>query len=180
MTYSPSFLKTFRKEVLNIYSILFILISSLIYFSFAILIPNYRLITSTLSGNSQLDFKLNLIFQLIIGSSSSFSVLDFSLLIVSSLLVGLNLLFISKFMVALKSLGLKLGVSVGGSTILGIVVAGCTSCGLSVLSLLGLAAALTIIPFGAMGLHFISILFLLFSLLYSIHNYHNKVVCKIN
>jgi hypothetical protein len=117
--------------------------------------------------------------QLIIGAYSSLSLFDFILLIITSILVGFNLLFIVKIIRALINPGIKLSLAVGGSSVLGIVVAGCTSCGLSLLSLLGLAGALAYIPFGAMGLHLISIALLIFSLYYSVKNYHNRIACKI-
>lgn len=180
MSYSPTLFKTFKKGVLNTRSIIFITFFSLLYFSSSILLLNFKLLSSPLFQNSDISFKLNLTFQLIIGSYSALSLIDFLLLIVSSILVGINILFISKLLIALKNPGVKLGITVGGSTILGIFVVGCSSCGFSILSLIGIAGALAFIPFGGIGLHLISISLLLFSVWYSAHNYHNKIVCKIN
>lgn len=180
MSNPPSFLQTFKTQVLNIYSLIFVLIISFIYFSVSVFLLNYRLVLSSFFGDYPINFKLNILFQLLIGSYSAFSLIDFVLLIVISVLVGINILLIYKIIIAFKSPGVKLSFAVSGSTVLGIVVAGCSSCGFSILSLLGITGALSFIPFEAMGLHLIAVILLLFSLWYSLKNYHNKIVCKID
>lgn len=180
MSQLPTLRQTFKTEVLNIYSLTLVLIISFLYFSLSVLLLNYKLVISSILGDSPLSFKLNILTQLLIGSYSAFSFGDFVLLIITSVLVGLNILLIYKTITALKAPGVKLSFAVGGSTVFGIVVAGCSSCGFSILSLLGITGALTFIPFGAISLHFIAIGLLLFSFWYSLKNYHKKIVCKLN
>lgn len=180
MSQFPTLWQTFNKDVLNIFSLILVFVISFIYFSFAVFLLNYRLVLASIFGNSPLNFKVNILLQLLMGSYSAFNVLDFFLLIITSALVGLNILLIFKALKGLKNARVKLSFAVGGSTVLGIVVAGCSSCGFSVLSLLGLAGALSFIPFKAIGLHLITITLLIFSFLYSLKTYHQKIACKIN
>lgn len=180
MSQLPTFLQTLKTEVLNLSSLIFIFIISLIYFSISVFLLNYRLVLSSIFGDYPLNFKFNILFQLLVGSYSAFSFFDFILLIITSVLVGANVLLIYKTIKSLKTPGIKLSFAVGGSTVLGIFVAGCSSCGFSVLSLLGLAGALSFIPFEGLGLHLITISFLIFSCLYSIKTYHQKIICKIS
>lgn len=179
MSQLPTFGQTLKTDVLNLYSLISIFIISLIYFSISVFLLNYRLVLSSIFGNYPLNFKFNILFQLLMGSYSAFSFFDFILLIITSVLVGANILLIYKTIKSLNAPGTKLSFAVGGSTVLGIFVAGCTSCGFSVLSLLGLAGALSFIPFEGLSLHLITVALLVFSFLYSIRTYHNKIVCKI-
>ena len=175
----PSFWQTVRNELFSFKSFFWILLSSFIYFTLSTLILNYRLIFQTLVGDYSLTYKLTLTFNLLEGSFTAFSKIDFILLILTSILVGLNILLIAKTIIKIGAQKGKLSISVGGSAILGIVVAGCSSCGFSALSLLGIAGALSFIPFGAIGLHLLAIFLLLISLIYSLRTLHYEVVCKI-
>lgn len=176
----PSLLDTAKKELLSFKSLIPIFLIGFIYFSSSTLIINYKLVQITLFGNYDISYKLKIVSILIYGATSAFSMVDFVFLIITSTLVGLNILMIYKIIKKLKSENAKLTLSVGGSSILGIVVAGCASCGFSVISLLGFAAAVTLIPFSSFFLHIISVVLLLLSLYYSINTYHQKIVCKIN
>lgn len=180
MSQSPTLWQTFKTRVLNIHSLIFISIISFVYFSISVLLLNYRLVLSSIFGGYSLNFKFNILFQLLMGSYSAFSFFDFVLLIITSVLVGANILLIYKTIRSLNALGAKLSFAVGGSTVLGIFVTGCSSCGFSVLSLLGLTGAFSFIPFGGTSIHLITIILLVFSLLYSLNTYHQKIVCKIN
>ena len=175
----PSFWQTVRNELFSFKSFFWILLSSFIYFLLSTLILNYRLVFQTLVGDYSLTYKLTLTSNLLEGSWTAFSKIDFVLLIVTSILVGLNILLITKTIIKLESQKDRLSISVGGSAILGIVVAGCSSCGFSVLSLLGLSASLSFIPFGGMGLHLLAVILLLSSFSYALRTLHYKVVCKI-
>lgn len=171
--------QTLKKELLNLYSLIFIILISFIYFSVSVFLLNYKLINSSISGNNSLSYQTNILFQLLIGSYSAFNKLDFFLLIITSLLVGFNVLIVYKTLIKLKNFGGKLSLTAGGSAILGIFVAGCSSCGFSVLSLLGLTGALSFIPFRGLGLQILVILLLVFSFVYSLRTYHRKIICKI-
>lgn len=137
---------------------------------------NYRLIFQALVGDYSLTYRLTLISNLLKGAWTAFSKIDFALLSLISVLVGLNLLLI--VIIKLESQKDRLSISVGENAILGIVVR-CSSCGFSVLSLLGLSASLSFIPFGEMELHLLAIILLLFSFFYALRTLHYKVICKI-
>lgn len=175
----PSFWQTAKSELLSLKSLIAVLLISLLYFAFSTLILNYTLVYETIFGDYPLNYKLTLLFNLLEGAWTAFSRLDFVLLIITSVLVGLNIFLIAKTIIKLESQKGRLGLSVGGSAVLGIVVAGCSFCGFSVLSLLGLSASLTFIPFGGMGLHLLAIILLLISFAYSLLTLHYKIACKI-
>lgn len=175
----PSFWETVKNELFSFKSFFGILLISGFYFIFSTLILNYRLVFQTIIGDFPLNYKLTLFFNLLQGAITAFSQIDFILLILTSVLVGLNILLIVTTITKLKSQKGRLSLSVGGSAILGIVVTGCSSCGFSILSILGLSASLAFIPFGGMGLHLLAIFLLLISLSYALRTLHYKVVCKI-
>jgi hypothetical protein len=175
----PSFWQTARNELLSFKFFFGVLLSSLIYFIFSTLILNYRLVFQTLVGDYSSVYKLTLISNLITGAWTAFSRIDFILLVFTSILVGLNILLIFKTIRKLESRKGRFSISAGTGAILGIAVAGCSSCGFSVLSLLGLSASLSFIPFGGIGLHLLAIILLIFSSFYALKTLHDKVVCKI-
>lgn len=175
----PALRETFKKELLSINSIAKIFIISFIYFSFSVLIINYRLVLETLFSNSPVFYKFNLLLQLILGSYSALGVRDFILVILTSVIVGANILILFKTFKKLKDSNGKLSLTVGGTIVLGIFVAGSCSCGFSVLSLLGLTGALSFLPFKGLGIHLLIIALLIFSFWYSLRTYHRKVICKI-
>lgn len=175
----PNLRQTFKKELLSFNSLLIIFGISFIYYSLSILIINYRLIASFVFGNNLIFYKLVLLKELILGAYSALGMRDFIFLVISSLLVGGNILMLFKTLKSLKMAGGKLNLSVGGTTVLGITVAGSCSCGFSLLSILGLGGALSFLPFGGLEIHLFVIFLLIFSFLYSLKNYHQKIVCKI-
>lgn len=176
---SSSFWQTARKQLLSYKFLLWTLIIAFSYFSFSVLLLNYRFLASSFLGNYPVLYKFKVIYILIQGSYSALSPQDFYLLIITSVLVGANIIMVIKLIRELQESKGKLSFVVGGSTLVGVVVAGCSSCGFSILSILGLAGALSFIPFGGLGLHLIIIALLIFSILYSLRTYHYKIVCKI-
>lgn len=176
---SPTLRQTFKNKLLSLQSLLIIFLISALYFSFSVLLLNYRLVLSTVFGNFPLSYKTTLLSELVFGAYSAFSTFDFLATLLASVLVGTNVLIIFKSLKALKKSGGKLTLAVGGSAVLGIAIAGCASCGFSVLSLLGIAGAITFIPFGGIALQFVAIILLIFSFWYSLKTYHKEVICKI-
>lgn len=174
-----SFWQTAKNELFSFKSLVSVLLIAFLYFAFSTLILNYRLVFQTLAGNYPLNYKLTLIFNLLQGAITAFSEINFILLILTSVLVSLNIVLIAKTILNLEHQKGKLSLSVGTGSILGIVVAGCSSCGFSVISLLGLSASLSFIPFGGLGAHILVILLLLVSFIYSLKTLHYKLVCKI-
>ena len=170
---------TIKEELFPIKSILSFLLISALYFFISVLILNYNLVSSSIFGNFSLSYKASILTSLIEGSWTAFSHIDFFLLVITSLLVGLNGIMIMKTVMLLENKKNKLSFTVGGSALIGVAVAGCSSCGFSVLSLIGLSASLSLIPFGALGLHLIVIALLMFSFMYSLNSLSAGKSCEI-
>ena len=176
---SPSFKNTLRYEFLNIYSVLSIALISFLYFSITVLLLNLRLITGVIFGNYSLLFKSSLLSALIFGSEAPLGNLNFTLLVITSILVAANIVAVFKNIKKLKKSGGTLTISVGGSALIGIFVAGCSSCGFSVFALLGLTAAVSLFPFEGLLIGILIIALLVLSLIYSLRTLHKEVYCKI-
>ncbi len=174
---SPTLRSTFR-NLISPKNTISTLILSFIYFSFSILILNYKLLLITFLGDYPLSYKITLPFTLLGGIWSAFSLVDSIILITTSIVFGMNLLLIIKLINVLRK-DKKVSLSFGGSTVLALISTGCGACGLSILSFLGLFSSLAFIPFGGFILHSLSLLLLFLSLLYSLKTYHEKIVCKI-
>lgn len=175
----PSFWQTTRKELFSFKSLFFITVASFVYFAVSTLILNYRLLVITFFQNSPLSYKFSLIYSLLTGALTAFSRADQILLLVTALLVGANLLLIIKTLTKLGQQKKKINLSFGGSAILGVVVAGCSSCGFSVISLLGLSASFSFIPFEGITLHLVAIILLVVSAIYSLRTLHFEIACKL-
>lgn len=179
MSQLPTLRQTFKNEFLTINSLLVIFFIALIYYCLSILIINYRLINSFVFGDNFIYYKIILLKELIIGAYSALGLRDFILLIISSVLVGGNLLILFKILASLKRASGKLSLTVGGTTILGMIVAGSCSCGFSFLSILGFTSALSFLPFKGLEIRLLVIFLLVFSFWFSLKTYHQKIVCKI-
>lgn len=176
----PLLLETIKKEVLTLKSFLVIIFISFIYFSFSTLILNYKLLTATFLGSYEMIYKITLAATLLLGSWTAFSHLDFFFLIITSFLVGINTLLVIKLLMNLKKQNAKVNLSLGGSSVIGVVTAGCSSCGFSILSIMGLSASLSFIPFGGLTLHILTISLLSFSIYYSLKTIYYSLICKLN
>lgn len=176
---SPTLGKTFKKTLLNPTSLIAIVLFSFFYYSFSVLIINYRLLASVIFSRDAIFFKFNLLFQLLVGGYSALGLRDFIFLVISSILVGANVLMLFKTIKNLRNADGKLTLTVGGTTVLGFVAAGTCSCGFSILALLGLAGALSFLPFKGFEVQLLVIALLAFSFFYSLRSYHQNIVCKI-
>ncbi len=170
---------TFKKEFLNPLELIVIAVISCIYFSVTVLLLNPALSTSTIFGSFPLSYKINLLSGLILGASSALGVLDVCMLTLTSVLVGTNMVVVFKNLKKLKQTEGKLVVSAGGGAVIGIFVAGCTSCGFSVFALLGLTGAVTLFPYEGTVIGLLIILLLVLSLIYSLKTLQREIYCKI-
>lgn len=161
--------KTFdvlSRELFNLKAIVLILAFAFCYVSLTIFILNYRLIADSIFGNFSFIFKIKIILLSLLGLFSAFSFIDSALLILTGLLVGINIvLLISTFKFLKRGSGVKF--FVGGGSIFGVISAGCTSCGFSALSVLGLGGGIGFASFGG-GIIFYILSFgtLIFSIFY--------------
>lgn len=164
------------KLSLNRKSIVLMLFISLLYILFAAYALNYRLFLNTVFGSYPLSYRLSILSSLIWGVYTSMSGLDFYLLLATALLVGVNFVLLFATIINLKASGSKVHFLVGGSSVLSLAAIGCTTCGLTLLSVLGISSAFGLLPFG-MTLYFISIGSLVFSIFYMLKKL--EAVCKI-
>jgi len=138
---------------------------------------NLRLVVSTIVGFYPITYKFKLLVGLIAGMWTTMSSFSLTMLVIVALLTGANLTFIFQKMALWSSLG-KLHFVVGGSSLLGLISAGCASCGLPILSLLGLSGSfIYFLPFGGTELSVIAALLLFISFAVLIKSCSQKNVC---
>lgn len=124
---------------------------------YSVLVTNYSIFTKT---------KLLVIFTW--GSIWAISKQDLWFLLLISVLFGANFaLVLEKIKFLRKQSNLQLTI---GSGIISIAATGCASCGLSIVSLVGLSSALAILPFGGIELYFLSIIILAASFIYNLNS----------
>lgn len=167
-----------RKEILSSSSLLWILSLGFLYVVFTLFLLNYRLVFATLVNSSSFIAKTMLLLTLLGGVLTAFTPLDSAIFLLNALLVGTNLLLIVKTLYYLGHQG-KVQVTIGGATLLGLISTGCSSCGFSVLSILGLSTSLSFLPFHGLELHMLSLLFLSFSAFYMLKKLRESIYCKI-
>lgn len=144
-----------------------------IFLSFAII--NYKSYSSFIFNDYDLASKLNIIYLIFIGTFTATSRIDVTLVFIMSALFGINMtLVINKFNMLKRRGNLRI---MFGTGIISIIAAGCASCGLSFASLIGISAALAILPFGGMELYLLAIVILLISLYFNLKQIIK--VCKI-
>lgn len=172
---SASVLKTAHEELLSFFSIGIVLIVAALYWVFSVVLLNYRLFLF-----SPVPFinKLQLLIQLLPGVWTGLSLIDFLLFALTAILVGYNILLLFKSIMFLRHKG-KLRLSIGGATLIALITTGCLSCGLSVLSILGLSASLSFLPFRGLELHILSVVLLIFSFAYMFWEIHRVKYCKV-
>ena len=173
----PSIKRTIQKEFLSVKAITGILFFSIIYFCLSILLLNYKLLAQLFTIDYSFFYSLKILFYLLLGSWTSMSAINFFLLVANALLVGINLLLSIKTIHYLQHAG-KVKVSLGGATLLGLATTGCTSCGFSLVSILGLSATFSSLPFHGIEIHIIALILLTISCLYMIFQLHQTKYCK--
>lgn len=173
----PSVLLVTRKELLSLFSILWIVSIAFLYILITIFVLNYRLVATALVASFPFADKVAILLSLLEGLFTAFSPGDTIIMLLSAVLVGVNILLIGKTIYLLEHAG-KLRLSIGGATLIGLISAGCSSCGFSLLSILGLSTSLSFLPFHGMGLHVLSAVFLLFSSWYMLKKLRDSLYCK--
>lgn len=163
------------------YSFKFFVIPTLllaaVYLVSVIYLMNLGLVQDTLFGNHTISYKVSLMIALLGGMWTAMTGIGLVTLIIISLLTGANIALLVQRIKFLRSSG-KLHLVVGGSSLLGIVGSGCASCGLPVLSLLGITGSLTFLPFNGDEISLISVLLLGVSLYFLLKS-KNKDSCEL-
>ena len=150
-----------------IFSLIFLLVSS-------ILLNIQNLITFT-TIDYPLIPKITILLSFMVGFPKTISSIDLALLIIIAILFGINVELVVRKLSFLKKAGsTKLTFGAG---IISIAVSGCASCGLSVLSFIGLGGAIAILPFGGIELYILAIAIMIASLFYNLRTLVK--VCKI-
>lgn len=177
---SPAFSKTIALELFSVPTITWTVLFALVYLFSVQIFLNYKLLVFAFSSHYSLYSIFNLLSSLFVGSFTSMNAepTTLFLIVLNALLVGLNILLLGK---AILWLGhqKKVHLSLGGATLFALVTAGCASCGLSLVSVLGLSATLAFLPFHGAELRVIAIILLLISTFYVLKNLHEAKYCKI-
>lgn len=142
------------------------LFASSLYILASILTINYKSFLSFALSNYSIFGKIKVLFFILIGSFQALDSRDIALLIIVSVLFGLNLELVLRKIKFLASYG-SLHITFGTGLIT-LAATGCASCGLSLMSLVGLGGALAALPFHGLELYFVSIIILLASLWYNL------------
>lgn len=175
---SPALSTTIRKELLSPLSIFAILVIASGYVLLATLLLNYKLLADTFTNGFPLHTQISILIALITGIFSNMHFWDSLLLIFNALFVGINVLLIGKTIFLLEHMG-KVKASIGGAALISLITTGCASCGLSLLSFLGLSAAVSFLPFHGLEIHIATTLILIGSGIYLLRQIHNAKYCKI-
>ena len=174
----PSFSSTIKKELVSLKLILGTSIIALLYLSISVFLLNAQLFQSLIQTHTSLMEISIIFFALFGGLGTSLSTTDFVLSILSAIFVGINLMLLFRTLSVIEHKG-KMHLSIGGATFISLVATGCASCGLSVISVLGLSASLSFFPFHGLLLHIGSLGLLLFSTWYMLRQLHNGMYCKV-
>src|SRR5579872_3698784 len=163
MKSAPSFLFVARRELFSFWSIFWIISIGNLYLIFTVFLLNYRLVLAK-TDSFPLLAKVTILFSLLTGLFTAFSPVDTIIILLSSVFVGINILLITKTLYILEHAG-KMRLSIGGATLIGILSAGCSSCGFSALSVIGLSTSLSFLPFHGLELYLLSFFFFFFSII---------------
>ena len=135
------------------------------YLLFTTYLRNLSLVNSTLVSGFPLIYKIKLFTALLQGMTTTKTSFALSLMVITGLLTGANISLVAQRVTQLRKAG-RVHIAAGGSSLLGIVGGGCASCGLPILSLLGLSGSVLYLPFKGAELPYISIGLLVTSLFF--------------
>src|SRR3989344_6151043 len=153
-------------------------IIAILYVVTTIYLMNAGLVKDTIFGSHSLSYKWNLLVALLAGMWTAMSRLSLFLLVVVAILTGANLTMVAQRFRTIRASG-KMSLTVGGSSLLGIVGSGCASCGLPVLAFLGLSGAIFYLPFQGLELSALAIILLSVSIYSLIKQSTKQTVCVI-
>lgn len=166
---SPLWKVLFGKLSLVTYSVF------LLYLFVPGVVINYRLFADTLLGSYDLDYKFSLTLSLLGGSLIRFTSLELMLVTLTGFLLGIN---VSLLILSVQTLNKTkhLSLSVGGVGLVALVSTGCASCGISILSVLGISSAF--LPFHGPYIYMFSLFFLSLSAVVAVVTYRNACEVK--
>lgn len=155
------------------------LLMAFLMISFMVLIMNVSLIFSPIAPGYTIFDRIVLVFNLLGGLFTNNTLISASLIIITSLLAGINVALLAIKIKSLKAVSYKESGLSSSGTIASVMATGCSSCGISILSLLGIAGGLTFLPFGGIELGFIGLFLLLFSIYWTSKSILECKICKV-
>lgn len=167
------------------YSAMAVLVS-VIVFTFAVLLPNFQLITVVFLSNASTIVEKGLLILSLTGSiQTNFTVLAAGTVLLVSVLFGLQVALLAYYVKRARS-GIKVGTisasSLGG-LVSGMFGIGCAACGTfvltSLLTLLGVSGLLVFLPFGGEEFGFIGVALLVYSIYILTNRIKDPMVCEI-
>lgn len=166
-----------KSETFKIRSITSAAVISALYIFLVIYLMNFKLVVETLTGNFSLNYKATLLISLLGGMWTAMTGFGLATLITTAILTGINLTLVLGRFSFLYSSG-NLHLSLGGS-FLGFIGSGCATCGLPILSLLGLSGSLIYFPLRGAEVSVLAIILLGISFYFLVRN-NERQVCRVN
>ncbi len=151
---------------------------SFIFVFLAAVIATWRISTNALTLHTTLSVKASVIFQILMSHWMPHDLFGEVLFWVTALLTGINLALVIEVILQLERVG-KTTWSVGGIGMLALVNSGCTSCGFSLIALLGSSAGATFFVTHNTDIMFLSTLLLCITAAYNIHKLQKGIVCNV-
>lgn len=156
-----------------------LLIISLATASAYLLLPgvilNSRFLLDTLLSSASIGYKLSISWQILLGYIEMARGLELVFLCLTAILLGMNISLLVDSISHLRQ-AKRLSFSIGGATIVALTASGCASCGVSLLSVLGISSSLLAIH--NLGLYVFSCALLTLSLIFTART-HEKV-CRLH
>ena len=159
-------------------------ITSAVVFTFAVWLPNFRLIIEILFNSSASSVeKTNIILSLFKSIQTNFSVVSASYTIAIAVLFGINTALIIYYIRSRQNSKLGSGTTLSaGGLVSGIFGIGCASCGTfvigSLLSIFGASVLLTYLPFGGEEFGFLGVALLIYSSYLILKKINEPLVCN--
>ena len=145
------------------------------YIGLAMILLNSLNLFSVWSSNYSVASKFKIFYILLLGTFRTISTIDIILLLIIAVLFGMNLsLVIQKINFIRREKNLKITLGTG---LISLASAGCASCGLSIVSFIGIGGVLALLPFGGMELYLLSIVILAASFTYNLNAIY--IACRV-
>lgn len=160
------------------------IVTSVVVFTFAVWLPNFRLIIEILFNSSASSIeKINIIFSLFGSIQTNFSIVSASYTIAIAVLFGINVALIIYYIRDRRNANIGSGTTLSaGGLISGIFGIGCASCGTFVigalLSIFGASVLLSYLPFGGEEFGFLGVGLLIYSSYLILNKISKPLVCE--
>lgn len=169
----------------NAYVILAIVVAILV-FSFAVWLPNWRLIFTIITSNSvSFTEAVSIMFSLFLSIGTNFTIVSASYTIAIAVLFGMNVSLLTYYISIKKGSFQVKGVGLGaGGLISGIFGIGCAACGTfilaSVLALIGAGGVLVFLPFGGEEFGILGVVLIGSAIYWTAKKIEESLICKPN